>query len=94
MAYKGIVTNQGRLLQAPQAMFQNQWSEVIQIVIEQMLSLSFIAGKERLSKQITAFIELSNVNETMVNSSIFHQQDKIDSYQIFSEVLQEINCQG
>jgi len=56
---------------------------------QRMLKYSFVGSKETLKQKTADFLQKTGVNELMVASHIFHHQDRVKSYRIFSEVMKE-----
>lgn len=90
MQFKGIITNSRKYLQAPVQNMNELWTDMEQLAVEQMLSMSFIGGKSKLKEQISSFIQKSNIDELMVNSNIYDFDAKLYSYQILKEVVSNI----
>jgi luciferase family oxidoreductase group 1 len=59
--------------------------------VQQMLKYTFIGSKQTVKEKTEEFLAATGVNELMVVTNTFHHEDRIRSYQIFSELISEIN---
>jgi luciferase family oxidoreductase group 1 len=89
--FLGVVSGSRKLLQPPVDNMDHIWNFQEESAVNQMLAYSFIGGPEKLKKKMTAFLEKTQVDEVMATSHIFDQKAKIESYRLFSQVIQEIN---
>lgn len=62
--------------------------------VQQMLKYSFAGSKETVKKKTEAFLAQTGVNEIMVVSNIYGQQDRLKSYHLFSQIMQELGAEG
>lgn len=88
--FMGIITNERKLLQPPVDNMDEIWNEMEEQAVMQMLSVSFIAGKDTLKDQLKSFITQTQIDEIMVTSPIYNHEAKLYSYQLFAEVLKEL----
>ncbi|QYA24680.1 LLM class flavin-dependent oxidoreductase [Gramella sp. MT6] len=59
--------------------------------LQRMLQYSFVGDKQLVKERTEDFIKKTGVNEVIVASHIYHQEDRLKSFRIFSEVMKEIN---
>lgn len=59
--------------------------------VQQMLKYSFIGSKETVKQQVKDFMEETQVDELIAVTNIYDGQDRIKSYQLFAEIMQELN---
>ena len=59
--------------------------------LQRMLKYSFLGDKETIKAKTEDFLKQTGVDEVIVASHIYHQEDRLKSYQIFSEIMKEIN---
>ncbi|TDE17198.1 LLM class flavin-dependent oxidoreductase [Dyadobacter psychrotolerans] len=90
--FMGVVTGSRKLLQPPVESMENIWSMQEEYAVNQMLSYSFIGGKEKLKQKISTFLDQTQVDEVMATSHIFDHTARVESYRLFSQILQEINA--
>jgi len=62
--------------------------------VQQMLKYSFIGSKETVKHQVNRFMEATQVDELIAVTNIYDGQDRIKSYQLFAEIMQELNGKG
>ena len=84
--FKGIATGNRRYLQPPVEKME-AWSEYEQALVNQMLSLSFIGGRETLKNNLLRFLIDTQIDEVMVSSNIFDPNAKLHSYKLLAEVI-------
>ena len=60
--------------------------------LQRMLQYSFVGDKQLVKEKTEDFLKQTGVNEVIVASHIYHQEDRLKSARIFSEVMQEINA--
>jgi luciferase family oxidoreductase group 1 len=53
---------------------------------QRMLKYAFVGSKETVKQQTEDFLKKTSVNELMVASHIYHHEDRVNSYKIFSEL--------
>jgi luciferase family oxidoreductase group 1 len=89
--FVGIITNKRKPLK-PEGKLPEvyQISEVRQAV-NSMLACTFYGSKETLNKNLSAFIEETEVDELMIASHIFDLDAKLKSFSILYEAL-SVNC--
>ncbi len=85
--FMGIVTGKRELLQPPIENMNDIWDEMEEAAVNQMLAVSFIGGKEKLSTQLHSFIAQTQVDEIMVTSHIYEHEARLRSYQLFAELI-------
>ena len=88
--FKGIITGQRKLLQAPVDNMKDIWSPQEEAAAQQMLRYSFIGGPQKIRNELQQFVASSGVNEVMVTSHIYEHAARIKSYKLFAEVMREI----
>lgn len=59
--------------------------------VQQMLKYSFIGSKETVKKEIKAFLAATQVDELIAVTNIYDGADRIKSYRLFAEVMEELN---
>jgi len=58
--------------------------------LQQMLNYTFVGNKDEVREKAEKFIEETGVDEIMTTSYLFHQEDRLESIRIFSEVMGEM----
>jgi len=54
-----------------------------------MTKYAFVGNKESVKKDTKQFLEDTQVDEVIVASHIYNHQDRVKSYEIFAEIMQE-----
>ena len=87
----GIFTGKRDFVQPPTDM-TNDLKEVLQNPqIHQMLKYSFIGSKATVKAQVKDFIELTKADELIAVANIYDGKEKIRSFELFSEIMKELN---
>lgn len=87
----GVLTSNPDYLQKP-VEFTADYAELSkQPAIQQMMKYAFFGSKETVKQKTEEFLELTGVDEVIVASHIYHHEDRIRSYKLFSEIMTEIN---
>jgi luciferase family oxidoreductase group 1 len=90
--FLGVVTGRRKLLQPPVDRMDNIWNIYEQEAVNQMLAYLFTGDREKIKKDIQAFVDQTQVDEIMVTTHIYDQAARIRSYEVFSEALKEIGA--
>jgi luciferase family oxidoreductase group 1 len=59
--------------------------------IQQMLKYTFAGDKASVKEQIKAFMDATQIDELIAVTNIYDGNDRIRSYQLFAEIMQELN---
>ena len=87
----GIFTGKRDFVQPPTAMTE-EYEEILQHPqIHQMLKYSFIGSKATVKDQIKEFMEKTEADELIAVTNIYDIKDRIRSYELFSEIMKELN---
>jgi luciferase family oxidoreductase group 1 len=87
----GIFTGQRDYVQPPTEM-TGELREIQQNTqIKQMLKYAFIGSKATVKAQVQDFMEHTQVDELIAVTHLYDVEDRIRSYQLFSEIMQELN---
>lgn len=85
----GVLTNNMDYMQEPMEM---NWElrEIAQNpALERMLRYSFVGSKETVKQKTEEFLRNTGVNEVIVASYIFHHEERVNSYRLFSEIMKQ-----
>lgn len=58
--------------------------------MQRMLQYSFVGDRRTVKEKTEAFLEKTGVDEIIVASHIYYQEDRLRSFRIFSEIMEEI----
>jgi len=86
--FLGVVSGQRKLLQPPVDTMDAIWSREESLMVQQMLSCSFIGSREKIEGEMQDFLERTKVNEVMATSHIYDPEARLYSYDIFAQVMQ------
>jgi luciferase family oxidoreductase group 1 len=87
----GVMTGQIDYLQEPTDMTAELRGLAQNPAFERMLKYAFVGSKETVKEKTQEFLTKTEVDEVMVASHIYHPEDRIKSYQLFSEIMNELN---
>ncbi|MCJ7842754.1 LLM class flavin-dependent oxidoreductase [Lederbergia sp. NSJ-179] len=87
--FLSLARNQPTKLKPPVKNMEEIWSPMEQAHIEKTLdSRSTIIGSpETVRRKLEAFIEETKADEVIINSQIYHQEDRLRSYEIIAEMM-------
>jgi len=89
--FLGILTGKREPLQPPMEMTDELMMIQHNPAVRDMLKYSFVGRKEAVAKQLNKFLLETGVDELMVVSNMHAHKDRITSYQILSEIIDERN---
>tara|TARA_R110002049_G_scaffold67188_1_gene174631 strand:+ start:747 stop:1760 length:1014 start_codon:yes stop_codon:yes gene_type:complete len=87
----GLLTNQRDFMEPPVAMTDDLRQMLKHPAVDQMLKYSFIGSKATVKKQVEAFLEETQVDELIAVTNIYKHSDRVKSYQLFAEIMTDIN---
>ncbi len=87
-AFTNLIRNDLKPYAAPVDDMDEIWNHAEKNHVLNMLSCSFIGSPETVAAEMQKFQQTFNVDEIMINSAIYNQEDRIASYRIFSEIAQ------
>ena len=85
----GVMTGQMDYLKAPIEMTSALKQISQDPAFKRMLKYAFVGSKETVCKRTKSFLQETGVDELMVASHIYYPEDRIKSFQIFSEIMKE-----
>lgn len=91
--FLGILTGKREALQPPMEMTDELMMIQHNPAVREMLKYSFVGRKEAVAKQLDKFLLETGVDELMVVSNMHAHNDRVTSYQILSEIIDERNSQ-
>lgn len=89
----GIITGQRRAMQPPADLDVELRSALQHPAIIQFLKYAFVGSKETVKQKTKEFIDQTGVNEVIAVTNIYDADDRITSYQVFAEIMNEINAE-
>ncbi len=89
----GLLTGKRGFMQAPTEMTEELRELSKHPSVVQMLRYSFIGSKETVKQGIKEFMDKTQVDELIAVTNIFDGQDRLKSYALFAEIMQELNAE-
>jgi luciferase family oxidoreductase group 1 len=87
----GIFTGNRDFVQPPTKMTDDLIEIRNHPQVNQMLKYSFIGSKETVKAQVKTFLEDTKADELIAVTNIYDIKDKIRSYELFAEIMKELN---
>lgn len=89
--FLGILTGKREPLQPPMEMTDELMMIQHNPAVREMLKYSFVGRKEAVAKQVDKFLQETGVDELMVVSNLHNHEDRVRSYGLLSEIMNERN---
>ncbi len=86
----GVISGKRKLLQPPVDDMSNTWTAEQATAVQHMLSYAFIGSETTITNKIKSFLKQTGVNEIMATSHIYDHEERLQSYEIFAEVMNKI----
>lgn len=87
--FLGVLTGRMEPMQPPvHNLGYENWG-VLKDRIDQMMACSLIGGRKTVSRELDQLLSHTGADEIIVSSHIYAEQDRINSYRIFSEIINE-----
>jgi len=87
----GIITGRRGYLQPPAPLDAELRSALQHPAIIQFLKYAFVGSKGTVKQKTKEFIEQTGVDELIVAGAIYDGEARIRSYEVFAEIMKEIN---
>lgn len=87
----GVLTGKRDYVQPPTEMTDDLREIMQHPQVHQMLKYSFIGSKETVKDQVQSFIAETNADELIAVTHIYDATDRIRSYELFAEIMKELN---
>lgn len=91
--FLGIFSGKREYMQPPTPMTQEFRDIMAHPQVNQMLKYSFIGSKATVKAQVKTFLEHSQADELIAVTNIYDNQDRIKSYKLFAEIMEELNAE-
>ena len=88
--FLSVFTGKREYLQEPVEMTPDLREIAENPAIHQMLKYTFAGNKSSVKKQTEEFLKQTGVDELMVVTNTYDHRDRLKSYSIFSEIMQDI----
>ncbi|MCM4157064.1 LLM class flavin-dependent oxidoreductase [Gramella sp. AN32] len=90
----GVMTGKIDFLQKPEPMTSELREVKENPALQRMLKYSFVGDKSSVKNDVENFIRETGVDEVIVASHIYNHEDRVNSFRLFSEIMQEINAEN
>ena len=90
--FLNVLTGKSDYLQEPTEMTDDLREMAQHPTFQQMLKYTFAGTKERVKESTEEFLAKTGVNELIIVSNMYDQDDRVKSYKLFSEIMNEINA--
>ncbi len=87
--FLSLIRNTPGKLKAPVDSMDGLWSPYEKAMVDEQLSSTMIGDKEKVKRELEAFVEATQADEVMINSDMFDHQERMRSYEIIGEIFQE-----
>ena len=88
--FLNLIRNDRKPLQPPVESMDGVMSEQEHFHVNQMTACSFVGSKNKVEAKLKQFIEYTKIDEVMITSPIFNQEDKMKSVRLMKEVIDNI----
>ena len=88
--FLNLIRNNRKPLQPPVDSMDGIMTEEEHFHVNQMTSCSFIGSKKKVEIELKQFVNYTQIDELMITSPIFNQDDKLKSIQLMKEVIDTI----
>lgn len=85
----GIIRNSRKPLQPPIESMKNEWSEYEAAAVKHMMQFSFVGSKPTVKEGLQNFLSDTGVDEIMVASYIYDNNEKIHSYELIADFFKK-----
>ena len=88
--FLNLIRNDRKPLQPPVESMDGLMSDQEHFHVNQMTACSFVGSKNKVETDLKQFIEYTKIDEVMITSPIFNQEDKLKSIRLMKEVIENI----
>ena len=88
--FLNLIRNDRKPLQPPVESMDGVMSEQEHFHVNQMTACSFVGSKNKVEAKLKQFIEYTKIDEVMITSPIFNQEDKMKSVRLMKAVIDNI----
>lgn len=88
--FLGIIRNDRKPMQKPCKSMHGLWSAEEESAVYNMTACSFIGTPEEVKVEVQRFCDILEIDELMITTPIYDEQERIKSLQLFSELMQGI----
>lgn len=85
--FMGVITGKRQPLPPPVNDMDSVWDDMTREAVLGMLACSFVGSQERVKTHIDSFIQQTGVNELMITTNVYDQEERLKSLKLFSDQL-------
>ena len=89
--FVGILTGERKPIQPPTEMTDELRQLAQHPAMHRMLKYSFVGSKATVKNKIREFIRSTKLNELIAVAAMYDSNDRIRSFQLFAELMDELN---
>lgn len=86
----GIIRSKSYPLKKPVTEMAGIWSAQEEAAIQNMMAYTFIGTPDTVKPALERFVSQSGVDELMITTNLYEHEERIDSYRMASELIQNI----
>lgn len=86
----GIIRGRSYPLKKPVSNMDSIWSREEEAAIQHMMAYTFIGSPTTVKNQLEKFVTQSGIDELMVTTNIYDQNERLKSYELVAEVMHEL----
>jgi luciferase family oxidoreductase group 1 len=76
---------------APVESMEGLWSESERTLVESRLAVAAIGGPDTVRHKLTRFLSLTNVDELIFTSDLYHHRDRLRSFEIAADTMKTLH---
>lgn len=85
--FLGVITGKREPLPPPMDDLSQVLGIQYRMAIKQMLAYSFVGDKQKITHELSSFLEQTKVDEVIIASYIFDHKERLKSHRLFAEVM-------
>lgn len=86
----GIIRGRSYPLKKPVSNMDNVWTREEAAAIQHMMAYTFIGSPATVKSKLEKFLAQSEIDELMVTTNIYNQEDRLKSYELLAQVMHEL----
>jgi luciferase family oxidoreductase group 1 len=87
--FLNLIRNKPSQLQPPVENMDALWSDYEKAILEKQLGSSIIGGREKVKAKLQQFLDETQANEMIINAMIYDHKDRLRSFEIVAEIMNE-----
>jgi luciferase family oxidoreductase group 1 len=86
--FMGVITGKRQPLPPPVHDMDSVWDNMTKEAVLGMLACSFAGSQERVKAHIDSFIRQTGINELMITTNVYEQEERLRSLKLFAESME------